>query len=79
MSSIAKTIQRSKKTRRLGAGQDFRLAQYGAFEVDPKVECVRAVIPFGLMHVEALLEEEVCTFAEVRYARKSPHLPGRAA
>jgi transposase-like protein len=55
----------------------LRPEQYEAFAVDTKVECIRALIPLGLLHVQALLEEEVCTLAGVRYARKSPHLPGR--
>ncbi len=42
-----------------------------------KVECIRALIPLGLLHVHALLEEEVCTLAGARYARKVSSLPGR--
>jgi putative transposase len=77
MRSIAKTPNRSKKTRRLGSVKVLRPEEYEAFAVDTKVECIRALIPLGLLHVQALLEEEVCTLAGARYARKSPHLPGR--
>ena len=45
--------------------------------MDSKVECIRALIPLGLMHVQEVLEEEVCTWAGARYARKTPDLPGR--
>lgn len=77
MSSIAKTQKRSKKTTRLGTVQVIRPEQYEAFDVDSKVECIRALIPLGLMHVQEALEEEVCTLAGARYARKTPELPGR--
>jgi len=77
MSSIAKTTTRSKKTRRLGPAQGIRPEHYAAFAVETKMECIRALIPLGLMHVQALLEEEVCTLAGIRYAPKAPHLPGR--
>lgn len=77
MSSIAKSKMRSKKTTRLGPVQAIRADQYEAFDVDRKVECIRALIPLGLMHVQEALEEEVCTLAGGRYARKASDLPGR--
>lgn len=77
MSSIAKSKKRSKKTKRLGAPSVLRSDHYEAFDVDSKVECIRALIPLGLMHVQEVLETEVCTLAGARYARKTPDLPGR--
>ena len=77
MSSIAKTTTRSKKTKRLGPVQVIRPDQYEAFDVDSKLECIRALIPLGLMHVQEVLEEEVYQWAGARYAPKSPDLPGR--
>ena len=77
MSSIAKSKKRSKKTKRLGAPSGLRSDHYEAFDVDSKVECIRALIPLGLMHVQEVLETEVCTLAGARYARKTPDLPGR--
>ena len=77
MSSIAKTKKRSKKAKRLGTVEVIRPEQYEAFDVDSKVECIRALIPLGLMHVREVLEEEVCALAGLRYARKTPELPGR--
>jgi len=41
------------------------------------VECIRALIPLGLMRIHELLEEEVCTLAGQRYARKAARFPGR--
>jgi len=77
MSSIAKTQKRNKKTKRLGTVEVSRPEQYEALDVDSKVECIRALIPLGLMHVQEALEEEVCTLAGARYARKTPELLGR--
>ncbi len=77
MKSIAKTPKRSKKTKQLGPAQVLRPDQYEAFDVETKVECIRALIPLGLMHVQALLEAEVCTLAGARYARKASQFPGR--
>lgn len=77
MSSIAKSKTRSKKTKCLGAPSVLQSDHYEAFDVDSKVECIRALIPLGLMHVQEVLETEVCTLAGARYARKTPELPGR--
>ena len=77
MSSIAKSKKRSKKTKCLGAPSVLRADHYEAFDVDSKVECIRALIPLGLMHVQEVLETEVCTLAGARYARKTPDLLGR--
>jgi transposase-like protein len=74
---MANLQKRSKKTTRLGPVQVIRGEQYEAFDVDSKVECIRALIPLGLMHVQEVLEEEVCTLAGARYARKTPEIPGR--
>ncbi len=77
MSSITKPTKRSKKTKRLGPVRVLRPEQYETFDVNSKLECIRALIPLGLMRIQALLEEEVCTLAGTWYARKSPTLPGR--
>ena len=77
MRSITETTKRSKKTRRLGPVRVLRPDQYEAFDVDRKLECIRALIPLGLRHVQEVLEEEVMTWAGARYARKTPDLPGR--
>jgi hypothetical protein len=39
--------------------QIFRPEQYEGFDVETKMECIRALIPLGLVHVQALGEEEV--------------------
>lgn len=61
MRSITETTTRSKKTRRLGPVRGLRPDQYEAFDVDSKLECIRALIPLGLMPVQEFLEEKVFT------------------
>jgi len=77
MRSIAKTTKRSKKAKCLGAPSVLRADHYEAFDVDSKVEGIRALIPLGLMHVQEVLETEACILGGSRYARKTPDLPGR--
>ncbi len=77
MSRIAKPTKRSKKTKRLGPVRVIRPEQYAGFDVETKVECIQALIPLGLMRIQELLEEEVCGWAGVRYARKAPTRRGR--
>ena len=77
MRSIAKTTKRHKKTKQLGPVRVLRPEQYEGFDVETKVECIRAVIPLGLMRIQELLEEEVCGWAGARYARKAPTRLGR--
>ena len=44
----------------IGALQVIQSDQYEeAFDVGSKLECIRALIPLGLMHVQEVLEEEV--------------------
>ena len=77
MESIPESRSRSKKTKRLGQVRVIRPEQYEAFDVDSKLECIRALIPLGLMRIHELLEDEVCALAGARYTRKAAHLPGR--
>lgn len=71
MSVIAKSQKRSKKTKRLGVVQVIRPDQYEAFDVESKIECIRALIPLGLMNALEALEEEVCILPRARYVWKT--------
>ena len=77
MRSVTKSTKRSKKTKRLGPAQIIRPEEYEGFDVETKIACIQALIPLGLMQVQAVLEEEVCTLAGARYVRKTPEFPGR--
>jgi len=71
MSTIAETKKRSKKTKRLGPVRVIRPEQYEGFDVNSKLECIQALIPLGLMHIQELLEDEVRALAGIKYTRKA--------
>ena len=50
---------------------------YVEFDLDAKVEAIRALVPLGLMHVQETLDQEVAALAGVRYARKATATRGR--
>ena len=77
MSSLTETTKRSKKKKRLGPVRVMRPEHYETFDVNSKLECIHALIPLGLMRIQELLEDEVCTLAGARYERKASRLPGR--
>lgn len=77
MRSVTGTIGKRKKSRVLGETPVVSREAYGDLELDAKVEMIRALVPLGLMHVEELLDEEVCALAGERYARKADDVRGR--
>lgn len=59
MSSVLRSVRKRKKSRRLGEVEIISREGYEEFELDAKVEAIRALIPLGLMHVKELLDQEV--------------------
>src|SRR6266487_6367300 len=57
-----------KRKRSLGEVRVLRREEYEGLELNAKVELIRSLIPLGLMHVQALLEDEVESLAGRRYA-----------
>ena len=55
----------------------IRREEYAGFDVDAKVEMIRALVPLGLMHVQELLDDEVTELAGARHARKESLVRGR--
>jgi transposase-like protein len=70
MGSLLRTVEKRKKSRRLGEVAVVEHDEYRELEVDAKVEMIRALVPLGLMHVHELLDDEVKSLAGERYARK---------
>jgi transposase-like protein len=70
MGSLLRRVEKRKKSRRLGEVMVVEHDEYREFEIDAKVEMIRALVPLGLMHVHELLDEEVKALAGERYARK---------
>jgi len=77
MSSVLRSVKKRKKSRRLGKVEIIRREEYVEFELDAKVEAIRALVPLGLMHVAELLDDEVSALAGERYARKETATHGR--
>ncbi len=77
MSSVLRTVEKRKKSRRLGEVEVIHRDEYAELEVDTKVEMIRALVPLGLMHVQELLDDEVTELAGARHARKESSMRGR--
>jgi putative transposase len=75
--SVLRSFRRRKKSRRLGNIAVVGREEFGEMELDAKVEMIRGLVPLGLMHVQELLDQEVASLAEGRYARKSEEAVGR--
>jgi transposase-like protein len=66
---MGSVIRRARKRKRsLGEVQVVRREEYEGLELNTRVELIRSLIPLGLMHVQALLDEEVESLAGPRYA-----------
>ena len=77
MRSALRSVRKRKKSRRLGEVDVISREAYAGFDVDAKVEMIRALVPLGLMHVQELLEDEVTELAGARHARKEALVRGR--
>ncbi len=77
MRSVLRRVGKRKKSRRLGEVEVISREEYAGFDLDAKVEAIRALIPLGLMHVQETLEEEVTALAGERYVRKEASMRGR--
>ncbi len=77
MRSVLRCVRKRKKSRRLGEVDVISRGEYAEFDVDSKVEMIRALVPLGLMHVHELLDDEVRALAGERYVRKDELERGR--
>jgi len=77
MHSVLRSVQKRKKSRRLGKVDVVHREVYAEFDVDSKVEMIRALVPLGLMHIQEMLDAEVVELAGIRHARKESSLGGR--
>lgn len=57
------------KVRKAKAVEIRDLEEYGAMEMDSKVALINELIPIGLMHVKAVLQDEVTALAGEKYKR----------
>ncbi len=66
MGSLLRSVNKRKKSRRLGEVEMVRHEDYGELALDAKVEMIRSLVPLGLMHVHELLDDEVKALAGER-------------
>lgn len=74
MKKVLKISGKSKKAKRAKATEARGLDEYGALELDARVELIRELIPLGLMHMGEVLRDEVISLAGDKYKRNG--LPG---
>jgi len=77
MHSVLRSVQKRKKSLRLGEIHVVHREEYAKFDVDSKLEMIRALVPLGLMYVQEILDAEVVELAGIRHARKESSLRGR--
>ena len=77
MSSVLRSVRKRKQGRTLGAVDVIDREGYAELEVEAKVALIRSLIPLGLLHIEAWLDEEVPARAGERDARQDPSVGGR--
>ncbi|MFQ5669197.1 MAG: transposase [Acidobacteriota bacterium] len=77
MRSVLRSVKKRKKVRRLGEVNVINREAYAGFDLDGKVEAIRALVPLGLMHVKEMLDQEVVALAGERYIRKADLTNGR--
>ena len=77
MRSVLRSVKKRKKSCRLGEVDIISRGEYDEYDVDAKVEMIRALVPLGLLHVQELLDDEVTELAGARYAHKDASMPGR--
>ena len=63
MKSVLRSVQKRKKTKRLGKIEITDRESYKDFNIDTKVEFIRALIPLGLMTIYEPLDEELIALA----------------
>ena len=63
MSSVLRSAKKRKKSRRLGEVEVISREEYAEYDLDARVEAIRALVPLGLMHVEETLDQEVTALA----------------
>lgn len=76
MKKVLKISGKSKRARRAKASEVRSLKEYGAMELEGKIELIQELIPLGLMHIGEVLREEVMSLAGDKYKRNGQ--PGYA-
>jgi hypothetical protein len=71
MARLPHIVRKRKKSKIMGKPNAISHQDIAAMQVDARLELIRALIPIGLAHVAAELEQEVVSLAGVLHSRKT--------
>ena len=71
MARVPHIVRKHKKSKIMGKPAVITQQDIAAMQVDIRLELIRSLIPLGLAHVAAELEQEVASLAGVRHSRKA--------
>ena len=71
MARVPHIVRKRKKSKIMGSPETISRQDIAAMRVDARLDLIRALIPIGLAHVAAELEQEVVNLAGVRNSRKA--------
>ena len=71
MARLPHIVRKRKKSKIMGKPNTISLQDIAAKQVDVRLELIRALIPLGLSHVAAELEQEVVSLAGELHSRKT--------
>jgi len=70
MGRMPHLVRECKKAKRLGEPKVIRREEFKRFDIDTRLEMIRALIPLGIMAIYEELDREVVKMAGVRHSRK---------
>jgi len=71
MARLPHIVRKRKKSKIMGNPEVISHQDIAAMQVDARLDLIRALIPIGMAHVAAELEQEVVSLAGVRHSRKT--------
>ena len=71
MERMPHLVKERKKAKKLGKPRIIRSEEFEGYDIDTRLEMIRALIPIGIMAIYEELDREVVKMAGVRHSRKS--------
>ena len=71
MKRMPHLVKERKKARKLGEPRIIRKEEFEGYDIDTRLEMIRALIPIGMIAVYEELDREVVKMAGARHSRKS--------
>ena len=70
MGRMPHLVKERKKAKRLGEPRIIRSEEFEGYDIDTRLEMIRALIPIGIMAIYEELDQEVVKLAGARHSRK---------